>query len=187
MKTATVTMLLFLLLAIFITNYNGIDTDVSKRVYNDDFDWLWLGDTLELLQQDDKCGEWGGDIERIKIFWESEKWKSRKLLGYYIKEAYNCDTLSRVGYMYDEAIPTIYQSKEIELTNQQIELLKEVIMDLTEHKLNNHLPFGHSGIVNIVRVKGKDSISNNLYIRDYPSFRWNKFHKLKNEILKHNE
>jgi len=156
--------------------------EVKKKntsfVLNEDFYWLF-GDTLELFQQDEKCGEWGGDIERIRIFR-----KSKKLCGYYIKESYNCDTLSRVGHLYDKAIPSIYKSKEIEITTQQIELLKEAISSLTEYQLNNLSFFGNSGIVNTVQVKGKGDSLKRIFVQDYPSFHWNKFHKLKNEILK---
>ena len=156
----------------------------TKFVFIEDFDWL-CGDTLELFQQNDKCGKWGGDIERIRIFRKIKKASdSRKeeIVGYYTKECFDCDTLSRVGYLYDKAIPTIYKSKEIEFTTQQRELLKEAILDLAEHRLNNFLPFGHSGIVNKVQVVGNDKYSKIIYISDYPSFNWNKFHKLKKEI-----
>jgi len=138
----------------------------------EDFYWL-VGDTLELVQHNDKCGEWGGDIEIIRIFW-----KSRKLFGYYIKETYNCDTLVWVGYVN----PTIYKSKEIEFSNQLKELLKDTIVSIAEYKLNNGLFFGHSGIVNSVRFKGENK-GYELFIRDYSYFSWNTFHKLKNEIL----
>jgi len=157
----------------------------TRFVFIDDFDWLY-GDTLELFQQNEKCGEWGGDIERIRIFRKIKKTSdSRKeeIVGYYTKESFDCDTLER-EYVYGKAIPTIYKSKEIEFTTQQRELLKEAILNLAEHRLNNFLPFGHSGIVNKVQVVGNDKYSKNIYISDYPSFNWNKFHKLKNEMVK---
>jgi len=157
--------------------------EVKKKKFSNGFDWLWYGDTLELSQQNDKCGEWGGDDEIINIFCN----KSWKLSGYYVKKTYDCDDLSSVEALYGRVIPTLYQSKEIELTNQQIALLKEVILELTEHKLNNYVLGGNSGIVNKVQIKAKDDFSKKLYISDYPSFYWNKFHKLKNEILKNDE
>jgi hypothetical protein len=149
----------------------------TRFVLSEDFYWLF-GDTLELSQQDTKCGEWGGDIERIRVFW-----KSRKLIGYYTKETFDCDSLKR-EYIYGRATPTIYKSKEIEITPQQTELLKETILNLTEHQLNNLDFFGNSGIVNTVQVKGKDRSFKRIFIQDYPSFYWNKFHKLKNGITK---
>ena len=149
----------------------------TRFVLREDFYWLF-GDTLELFQQNEKCGEWGGDIERIRIFW-----KSRKLIGYYTKETFDCDSLER-EYIYGKAIPSIYKSKEIEITPQQIELLKETILSLTEHQLNNLDFFGNSGIVNAIQVKGKDGSFKKILVQDYPSFYWNKFHKLKNDMVK---
>ena len=155
--------------------------EVKKKntgfVSSEDFYWIF-GDTLELFHQNEKCGEWGGDIERVRVFW-----KSRKLVGYYIKETFDCESLER-EYIYGSAAPTIYKSKEIEITPQQTELLKETILSLTEYQLNNLNFFGNSGIVNTVQVKGKDGSSKKIFVQDYPSFYWNKFHKLKNEIAK---
>lgn len=159
----------------------------TKFVFMDDFNWLW-GDTLELFHKNEKCGEWGGDIEKIKIFRKirktSEYSRKEEIIGYYIKETYGCDVLSSVEALHGNAIPTIYQSKEIEFNSEQIALLKETILDLAEHQLNNNSFFGNSGIVNKVQVKGNNKNSKNLFISDYPSFNWNNFHKLKNEILK---
>jgi hypothetical protein len=174
--------LILFLLAIFIIGCNGIDRKFSF-VSNEDFHWLY-GDTLELFQEDDKCGEWGGDIATIKIYHKREGFGFIKLFGYYIKKSFNCDSLE----LLPKAVPIIHKSKEIEFSKQQIELLKKAIIDLTEYKLKNLSIVGHSGIVNIVQVKGNDgSFEKNymkLYISDYPSFKWNKFHKLKTEILK---
>ena len=142
----------------------------KKLVLSEDFDWLF-SDTLELFQRNDKCGEWGGDIEIIRIFW-----KSRKLVGYYTKETFDCD-----GYM---STLTTYKSKEIEITPQQTELLKEAILSLTEYRLNNRIFISHSGIENIIQVNGNGGSFKVFFVRDYPSFYWNKFHKLKNDMLK---
>ena len=141
-----------------------------------DFHWLW-GDTLELSQNNEKCGEWGGDIERIRVFRKSNE--SEKLFGYYIKETYNCDTLVWVGYVN----PTIFKSETKEFTNRQITLLKDAILDLTKNKLNNRLVMEHSGIANTVQIKGNDE-SFKIFIQDYPSFEWKKFHKLKSKMIK---
>ena len=149
----------------------------KKLVLSEDFDWLF-SDTLELFQRNDKCGEWGGDIERIKIFL-----KSRKLIGYYTKETFDCDSLERED-IYGSTIPHIYKSKEIEITPQQTELLKEAILSLTEYRLNNRIFISHSGIENIIQVNGNGGSFKVFFVRDYPSFYWNKFHKLKNDMLK---
>ena len=177
------------LLAIFTIGCNGTDDNVSEKKYfnlikgsikninyREDFDWLF-GDTLELFQQNKKCGEWGGDIERIRIFH-----KTKKIFGYYTKESFDCDNLEREYYGTPTSI--MYQSEEIEFTNKQIALLKKAILDLTEHRLSNSLPIYNAGIDNRVQVLGEDEFSKELFIRDYPSFNWDKFHKLKNEILK---
>jgi len=145
-----------------------------------EFDWF-LGDTLELFQHNNKCGEWGGDIERIRIIPKTGERSSRQLFGYYTKESFDCDCL----VLDSKPIPSIYKSKEIEFTNQQVELLKEAIVSLLEYQLNNTSPFFmHSGIRNSVQVIGRDRSSRKIFIQDYPSFSWNRFHRLKNEILK---
>ncbi len=148
-----------------------------KFTPNEDFYWLF-GDTLELSQENEKCGEWGGDVERIRIFW-----KNRKLIGYYVRESYNCDSLER-EYIYGKVSPTKVKSKEIELTTLQVELLKMTIVNLTNYQLNNLEFYGNSGIVNIVQIQGKDGSFKKIHIQDYPSFNWNLFHKMKSEILK---
>ena len=149
----------------------------TEFVLDKDFYWLF-SDTLELFQQNEKCGEWGGDIEKIRIFWES-----KKLIGYYTKETFDCDSLEK-EYIYGRATPNIYKSKKIEITPQQIELLKETILSLTEYQLNNLNFFGNSGIVNMIQVKGKDGSFKKIFVQDYPSFYWNMFHKLKNDMMK---
>ena len=182
--------LLTCLVIIIIEKSGNFENFMRHFGVRENFFWL-MNDTLELSQQDYKCGEWGGDIERIKIFR-----KSNKLLGYYIKESYNCDELP-FGYIYDEtnptnppttyeAIPTIYQSKEKEITNQQIRLLKKTIVDLSKYQLNNRFLWGNYGIVNTVELKREYEhlLFKDLYIRDWPSFKWKKFHRLKKKLLK---
>lgn len=159
-------------------NYMRKIKHVKYRLYEDSFvpeDFYWLfNDTLELRQINDKCGEWGGDIETIKVFH-----KSQKLFGYYTREIYNCDSLSWVGY----ENPIISRTKDIEFTQKQTNLLKKAILDLTENKLKNVLPLEHYGINNTVEIMGKDE-SLKIFLYDYPSFKWNKFHKLKDNLLK---
>ena len=147
----------------------------TKLVWKDDFYWL-DGDTLELYQMNDKCGEWGGDVERIRIFR-----KTGKIFGYYTKESFDCYKLERTN-IYDNIIPTIYDSTEIEFTDQQIELLKEAIVNLAENQLNSFLE-GNFGKRNAVYVK-TDGCYKKIFIYDYSLFNWNKFHSLKNEMLK---
>lgn len=156
-----------------LTKENGKKKNAGFTL-TEDFYWLF-GDTLELSQQNEKCGEWGGDIERIRLFW-----KSRKLVGYYIKESFDCESLEKMN----RTTPVINESKEIEFTTQQIELLKETILSLTEYQLNNLYFYGNSGVVNTVQIKGKDGSFKKIFIQDYPSFYWNLFHNLKNEIYK---
>ena len=153
----------------------------KKSIRDLELNWLWFGDTLELTQKDDKCGEWGGDIATIKIY---KKPKSFRTFGYYTKKSFNCDSLEMYP-IYRNLPSTIYKSKEIEFTHQQMELLKEAILDLADYKINNSNAFGHSGIINTILIKEKDkNFSGSFHISDYPSFHWNNFHKLKNEILK---
>ncbi len=174
--------LILFLFAIFIVSCNWTNKDVSFRLTKESDDFYWLfEDTLLLFHEDEKCGEWGGDIERIEILHRTEK-----IFGYYIKESFNCDNLETEYY--GNPTSTIYQSKEIELTTQQIKLLKKAILDLIEYKLNQSLSngFSNSGVVNEVQIKGNNDENLTLFIRDYPSFKWKAFHKLKNEIIKQN-
>ena len=176
--------LILFLFAIFIVGCNLTDKNVSEKsifsLSKESYDFYWLfGDTLVLFHQDEKCGEWGGDIERIEIFHKTEK-----IFGYYTKESFDCDNLATEYY--GNPTSTIQKSKEIELTTQQIKLLKKAILDLIEYKLNQSSKnvVSNSGVVNKVQVKGNNDESFKIFIRDYPSFNWNTFHKLKNEILK---
>lgn len=146
---------------------------IEDSFVEEDFHWL-LNDTLELCQINEKCGEWGGDIERIRVFH-----KSQKLFGYYTKEIYNCDSLAWIGFSY----PIISRTKDIEFKDKYIKLLRKAILDLTENKLKNVLPIDHSGIYNKVEIMGNDECLK-LFLYDYPSFKWNKFHKLKDDLLK---
>jgi hypothetical protein len=155
-----------------IITLSGKEVKKKNKGFNDNFYWIF-SDTLELSQQNEKCGEWGGDIEKIKVYLKLEK-----LYACYLKETYDCESLEN----YDKPVPTVYKSREIELTKKQIELLKEVIANLNDYQLNNLSFFGNSGVVNTVRVVGENESFKKLFIQDYPSFNWNMFHKFKNGI-----
>ena len=159
---------------------------LESKHKNDKFlrELYWSSDTLELIFLDAKCGEWGGDAETIKIFAIRENYNP-VLHGYYIKETFDCGELEKSQGVYSSVK---YQSAIKKLTDEDIFLMKEAIVDLVEYRMGNYQTFAHAGIKNIVRFskkKNQDQIDmEGLLIEDYPSYSWNKFHKLKKSISK---
>ncbi|MDR0872575.1 MAG: hypothetical protein LBN27_03775 [Prevotellaceae bacterium] len=135
---------------------------------------LWGSDTLELTQKGDECGEWGGNVVTIKIFKEGYN----KLMAYCVIEKYTCEELEQ---LYPNPEPAIKSEiKELNLASTKI--AENCIIDLLKQELKSQEWLCHSGIHNTVELKRGNS--RGLYIDDYPSFSWEKFHLLKTEILK---
>ena len=119
-----------------------------------------------LLQQNgDKCGEWGGDIDQIRIY-RAER--SGIILADYKKIIIDCsDPYS------ENSQPIIEEKTEATLNDIELKLAEESINELLCYKLTTKEKISHSGIRNY--VASKDST---LIIDHWPSFKWPKFREL---------
>jgi len=145
-----------------------------------------LGDTLILSHHNDKCGEWGGDGEIIKIYFKPDNKKGFNkgdLFAVYQLNKYDCAALERNP---DKAKPTVYISGHKKLSYEFAKIAEECIFDLLKHKLTNDNIICASGVTNTVELKGSAAFikSPSIFIDDYPSFSWTRFHLLKNELTK---
>lgn len=141
-----------------------------------------LSDTLLLTHRNEKCGEWGGDYEKIEITLKNNYKKGMydgDLYGQYTKYSMNCDNV-------EEPMTISIQTKRKKLLIKEERLIKECIEDLLKHKLNNTNLIYHSGVFNSVILKDGIAFVQDpaIVISDYPSFYWTNFHKLKKEIIK---
>jgi hypothetical protein len=145
-----------------------------------------LSDTLILRHHNDKCGEWGGDEEIIKIYFKKDYQKGfreGKLIAVYQMNEYDCDSLEIKPY---ETKPNVYFSKHKELDYKLAKIVEECIFDLLKHKLSNDNLIHHAGTTNTVELKGSVAFvkTPSIFIDDYPSFSWKRFHLLKKELMK---
>ena len=120
---------------------------------------------IYLIQINDKCGEWGGDKEQVRIY---KNRPSDKILLDYKKLIINCDD----PYSQKETAQ-LNEKDKIESNNEILELIEASIHDLIDQKLSNEQQISHSGIANY--VISKDST---LIIKDYPSKEWSNFEEL---------
>ncbi len=131
-----------------------------------------LSDTLIFRHHNDKCGEWGGDKEVIKIYLKKDYKKGINegdLHAFYQMNKYDCDTLVRNPY---ETKPNVYHSKHKKLNYELAKIAEECIFDLLKHKLNNNNLIFHAGVTNKVELKGSVAFVKepSIFIDDYPSF-----------------
>jgi hypothetical protein len=146
-----------------------------------------LADTLIFRQHNDKCGEWGGDVEIIKIYCKKNYAKGRnkeELFAIYQKNEYDCNSLESFPYESDiKSKKHFFGPKQ--LNNESAKIAEECILDLLKHKLTNNNAIGHAGITNTVELKGSIAFVKepSILIDDYPSFGWRKFHLLKMELM----
>lgn len=142
-----------------------------------------LSDTLILTQHNDNCGEWGGDIEIIRIFVKRQGFEIKGLFGYFQRIAYNCDTLVRNPY---GTLPSVYVWKQQQLSNEMAKVAEACIIDLIRQKLTNTEIAGHAGILNRVELKGSIAFVKDpsLFIEDYGTFQWEMFHQLKAALIR---
>ncbi|PNW27013.1 hypothetical protein [Formosa algae] len=132
---------------------------------------------IELAQTDDEFGEWGGNSDIIVIFSDGEKLYanySRYLGSYKPPKPPKENEIPKKWYEYKELESRI---DSVELNSEQIELIENAILELTELKINSKSYPAHSGIVNT--VISRDS---SLIIEDYPSKEWKSFQNLKKSI-----
>jgi len=149
-------------------------------------DIFYGADTLILRQRNEKCGEWGGNIEEIKIYFQGdiheEGYHALNLTAFYKMNEYNCNDLEKYPI---KANPKIYISKPKILDYEQLKIAEDCIFDLLKYKLNNKDFMSPAGIENSVELKSNNSIEKHpsIFINDYPSFGWEKFHILKGKIM----
>ncbi len=134
---------------------------------------------IELSQTDDKYGEWGGDSDIILIYSDGEKVfanYSRYLGSYEPPMPPEENEKPKKWYEYKKLEVKI---DSIELSDDQIGLIENAIIELIKTKIHSETYPSHSGIVN--SVISRDS---SLIIEDYPSNKWKSFQQLKNNITK---
>ncbi|MFD2561866.1 hypothetical protein [Aquimarina rubra] len=119
---------------------------------------------IQLVRQDEKCGEFGGDKEIIKIY--SKKYNG-EIFADYKKIITNCS----------EQIET-KENNNIKLSTENLKLAEECILQLVNSKLSLPQRIDNSGMFNT--IVSRDST---FFIRDYPSINWSKFKDLKEAIL----
>jgi len=152
------------------TNDTNTETvqDVIKGIANQEKGKLDLIDTYQeilLRQIGDKCGEWGGDTEELRIYKPESK---GKILADYKKTVIDCnDPYSRKNQ------PNILEKKAIGLNESELKLAEESITELINYKLKTEQRISHSGIGNY--IISRDST---LIIEHWPSFKWPKFREL---------
>ena len=133
-------------------------------------------DTLILFQENAKCGEWGGDISEIKIYYDS----LRNLTGYYSFKIYNCKNLEKyINRLFPDSLG--YTRRKVLLKNQ-VSLLESSIRDLLQFDdTTKDIIAGNSGVTNKIIIHRKNG-TNIILFEDWPSFYWNNFHKLKKQF-----
>ena len=141
---------------------------VLKNLNNPKTGTLQLINTYQeilLKQSGDKCGEWGGDTEEFRVYKTSYK---GKILADYKKTIIDCDD------PYSEKNePKIIEKNGFELTDKELTLIDDCIIELIHQKLSVEPRISHSGIANYVIAR-----DSTLVIVDYPSFNWPKFKEL---------
>lgn len=128
--------------------------------------------SIELIRRNDRCGEWGGDIEIISIYRKGVK-------GLYADYSINTSACDHPELSIDST--KIFQKRGQLLDEKTEELVNESIGQLIKASKasSDEIYFGHAGIRN--RVIISDS---SLIIDDYPSIQWRTFERLVKEILK---
>ncbi len=120
---------------------------------------------INLYQTNNKCGEWGGDIETIRVY--KTQYEQRLLVDYTEKTIDCKDPYS------EKSEPIIRSRNGIEITQMEKKLIQDCITELINYKLSTKQIISHSGIGNMVITK-----DSTLIIKDWPSFNWPKFREL---------
>ena len=126
---------------------------------------------IYLYQQDDKCGEWGGNIIEIKLY---KSVKTGEILADYSKTIVECDSINIKNYK-----PQLIEKKSLIMNNKELKIAYESILELVDFKLSNSKRITHSGVFN--EIKSKDS---SLKVTHYPSNEWPKLKMLVKELKK---
>ncbi len=138
------------------------------------------GQSYFLMQEDDSIGEWGG----TKVFINIKSELANNIITVDIKKVLaskepppppHSDSIN----VYNDKL-TILNSKNIRVDENQIELVFNAILELTDHKMRD-LEIGKvcSGFGFKNFVSNSDST---FLIRDCQSIRWNNFQELKKSL-----
>jgi len=124
---------------------------------------------IELSQTDDKCGEWGGDTQIIRIY----KMECKGIVLADFKQIIvNCTDPNSENSKSKTIVKTA-----IELTISEKQLVEDCIAELTAHKKTSEKHIIHSGNLNTVKFKDPT-----LIIEDWSRFHWPKFQELSKTI-----
>lgn len=139
-----------------------------------------LNDTIQFLNTDNKCGEWGGDYEFISIYLlKGNKPAGNQLVADYVKQVYNCDDLT--NNITGANIPyQLTEKKAIPLRESDDELIVRCIESLAKQQLQAQIA-SHAAKNSQVRIIGSNEMS--LYINHLSDNHWNEFHQLKRVLL----
>ncbi len=146
---------------LFVTSCTPKENPESLRLLNQ-------VNTLKLIYQNDKCGEWGGDIETLTIYRDNYE---GPLLADYLKQIKDCQF--PVGKFIEAK-----KMNRIQVSVEGQQLIIESINQLTANKLSRENIIAHSGLFS--QVVFSDS---SLILNDFPSAKWTKFEELTEELL----
>lgn len=139
-----------------------------------------LNDTIQLLNTDNKCGEWGGDYEYISIYLvKGSKPAENRLVADYIKQLYDCNDLTNNITGANMPFQTV-EKKAIPLKQSDDELIYRCLESLIKQQLQAQVA-GHAAKYSQVRIIGKSEVL--LYINHYSDNHWSEFHQLKRILL----
>ncbi|WP_431471599.1 hypothetical protein I5168_09450 [Nonlabens sp. SCSIO 43208] len=184
MKNILLKFLIGILIASCIDRYDKIENSQSNYLYitdsnkNDELRYIDKWNSIELAHTNNEYGEWGGDTEIINIYSDGKVYYAN--YAKYLGEPGPPDPPKE-----DEEVKVWYEYKKlnrkidsVELTANQLRLIKDAIYHLTQEKITTSSFAAHGGIVN--SVVSKDST---LIIDSYPSDEWKPFQKLKKTII----
>lgn len=170
--------ILFLVLVLLMNN--ACSNQERDKGFN--FSSVQYKNELIMYQTDDKFGEWGGDTYFVRLYRHNQ---SKELMVDYTKyQGYAGppsppDPNAKEQMNLFSGQPIEFERKNIVASNQLLSLVSKSIQELMSARLNNDKYVVMFGISN--HVMCSDST---LWIRDYPSISWDKFHELINEIEK---
>ncbi len=141
---------------------------------------LALNDTIQLLNTDSKCGEWGGDYELISIYLQKgARPANNQLVADYVKQVYSCDDLT--NNITGAIIPfQLTEKKAIPLRGSDEELIFRCIESLAKQQLQAKAAI-HAVKNSQVRIISKNEMT--LYINHHSDSHWSEFHQLKRVLL----
>jgi len=139
-----------------------------------------LNDTIQFLNTDSKCGEWGGDYEFISIYLvKGSKQAGSQLVADYIKQVYDCNDLTNNITGANMPFQTI-EKKAIPLKQSDDELIYRCLESLMKQQLQAQIA-GHAAKYSQARIVGKNEVI--LYINQFSDNHWSEFHQLKRLLL----